>query len=232
MIITDDSLGEIRLVSNKRAKRIIVRRKDNYFQLTHPEYVSISVIRKTIEEMRPQLEKMLRKATVYTLLTPDTVLKTIAFELKLLESSSTSNYYVTLKDGILFISCPGGTDFRDEKVQTRIKNSIVMALRHAALSILPGKIEFLSKAFGFNYSSLKINKSRGRWGSCSSTKNINLSLYCMLLPEYLIDFVILHELCHTIEMNHGERFWLLLDKVSGGRSKQYTRDLKNFKTII
>ncbi len=77
---------------------------------------------------------------------------------------------------------------------------------------------------------MKINKSRTRWGSCSSKKVINLSYYCLFLPEHLIDFVILHELSHTIKMNHGEGFWKLLDSVSGGKAKELTQELKSFKT--
>lgn len=232
MIITDEQLGEIRLVSSKRAKRIIVRRKENYFQLTHPASVSLSLIKKTIEEMRPQFNRLLERRQSALLFTPDTVFETIGFNLNIIENPATSNFYVTLKDKVLSISCPSGTDFRNEQVQAFIKKSIEKALRHAGQSILSDKIKRLSQTHGFSYSTLKINKSRGRWGSCSSKKSINLSLYCMLLPEYLIDFVILHELCHTIEMNHGEKFWKLLDHVSGNKSKQYTKELKEFRLAI
>ncbi|MDR0825039.1 MAG: M48 family metallopeptidase, partial [Prevotella sp.] len=94
------------------------------------------------------------------------------------------------------------------------------------------KVKLLAEKHSFQYAIVKINKSRTRWGSCSSMKNINLSFYGMLLPEYLIDFVILHELCHTVEMNHGEKFWALLDKVSDGRSHELTQELKSFKTLF
>ena len=71
----------------------------------------------------------------------------------------------------------------------------------------------LADTHGFQYTSLKINSARRRWGSCSAKKQINLSLYLMLLPEELIDFVIVHELCHTREMNHGERFKKLMHDI-------------------
>jgi Predicted metal-dependent hydrolase len=52
----------------------------------------------------------------------------------------------------------------------------------------------------------------------------------MNLPDHLIDYVILHELCHTIEKNHGAGFWKLLDKVSGGRAKAFAKEMKNYST--
>jgi predicted metal-dependent hydrolase len=148
------------------------------------------------------------------------------------EGVSTNNYYIGLKDGILSVSCPIGTDFNKAEVQSFILRLIEKALRYEANRLLPSKVYSFAKAHGFTVSEVKINKSRSRWGSCSSKKNINLSYYCMLLPGYLIDLVILHELCHTIEMNHSGRFWQLLDKVSDGKSKEYTKELKSFKTVI
>jgi predicted metal-dependent hydrolase len=230
MVIKDKDLGDIKLVKNTQARRIIVRRKDDYLQLTYPPGVSMSYIEKTIEEMKPRLFKLLENKKSQYLFTPQTEFKTFSFVLEILESASTGNYYLKLKDGILSISCPPDTDFENFTVQTIIRGIIEKALRYEAKRLFPQKVEALAHRYGFTYSNVKINQSRTRWGSCSSKKTINLSYHCMLLPEYLVDFVILHELCHTKEMNHGERFWLLLDKVSDGKAKELTKELKSFKT--
>ena len=81
--------------------------------------------------------------------------------------------------------------------------------------MLPERIARLSAQAGLPFHSLKINTSKGRWGSCSTRGDINLSCSLMLLPEHLADYVILHELCHTVEMNHSPRFWALLDRFTG-----------------
>jgi len=230
MVIKDKDLGEIRLVKNVRARKIIVRKKDGYLQLTHPPAVSLSYIEKTIEEMKPRLLKLAEKRDEKLIFNPQTEFKTFSFTLKLVESISADNYYLKLKDGILSISCPADTDYEDAKVQETIRDLLERALRYEAKRLFPQKVYSLAQSHGFTVSDVKINKSRTRWGSCTSKKSINLSYYCMLLPEYLVDFVILHELCHTREMNHGESFWILLDKVSGGKSKELTQELKQFKT--
>lgn len=230
MVINDKDLGNIKLVKNAQARRIIVRRKDDYLQLTYPPGVSMSYIEKTIEEMKPRLFKLLENKKQQYLFTPQTEFKTFSFALKISESTSTSNYYLKLKDGILSISCPPDTEYDSPAVQALIRGLIEKVLRYEAKRLFPQKVEALAHRHGFTFSNVKINQSRTRWGSCSSKKDINLSYHCMLLPEYLVDFVILHELCHTKEMNHGERFWLLLDKVSDGKAKELTKELKTFKT--
>lgn len=232
MVIHDKELGEIRLVKNLRARRIIVRKKDGFLQLTYPPSVSIAYIEKTIEEMRPRLVSLSEKKSQKLRFFPQTELKTYSFDLKIVESTSTTNYYTRLNNGILSISCPADTDFEKDDVQNTILSFIEKALRYEANRLLPARVQALAKEHCFTVAGVKINKSRSRWGSCSSKKNINLSYYCMLLPGHLVEHVILHELCHTVEMNHSERFWKLLDKVSAGKSETLKRELKNFKSPI
>jgi predicted metal-dependent hydrolase len=101
-------------------------------------------------------------------------------------------------------------------------------LKLKALEYLPGRLQTLASLHGFTYTSIKISRSKSRWGACSTRKNINLSLFLMQLPAYLIDYVILHELCHTKEMNHGPQFWALMDSVCNGRAKLLRKELKSF----
>lgn len=102
-------------------------------------------------------------------------------------------------------------------------------LRQQALIHLPTRLHNLAAKHGFVYHKVRISNSRGRWGSCSSKKSINLSLYLMTLPPHLIDYVLLHELCHTKEMNHGPAFWELMDSVTEGKAKELRLELRSKK---
>ena len=103
-------------------------------------------------------------------------------------------------------------------------------LRRAAREDLPERIARLSAATGLRYEKLSIRASRTKWGSCSGQNHISLSLYLMTLPGHLRDFVILHELCHTVHHNHSPRFHALLDRLVGGREKELSRELRRFTT--
>ncbi len=101
-------------------------------------------------------------------------------------------------------------------------------LRRAAKADLPGRIARLSEATGLKYEKLSIRASRTKWGSCSGRNHISLSLFLMTLPEHLRDYVIIHELCHTIHHNHSPRFHALVDRLVGGHEKALNKELRAF----
>lgn len=105
---------------------------------------------------------------------------------------------------------------------------ITEALRKQAKAILPLRLNELAVRHGFQYTQVRINSARTRWGSCSSRGHINLSLYLMVLPRKLSDYVLLHELCHTREMNHGRNFWILMDQVTDMQARQLKDALRHY----
>ncbi len=69
------------------------------------------------------------------------------------------------------------------------------------------RVKELALKYGFNYEKCKITKAKTRWGSCSYKNSLNFSLYLIMAPPEVIDYVILHELVHTVHKNHSENFW-------------------------
>jgi predicted metal-dependent hydrolase len=105
----------------------------------------------------------------------------------------------------------------------------VKLLRKEARATLPSLIAELATKHGFNYTSLRISSAHTRWGSCSGNNGISLSLFIMLLPQHLREFIILHELCHTRHHNHSKAFHTLLDSLVGGKEKALNRELKAYR---
>lgn len=224
--LLDNELGIIIIVRNPRSKRLIARYRNGKIHLTAPIGYSIGMIEKLLVEMKPRLYNL--KPVEHIIFDEHTQFKTLTFDINI-KKTEILNFYVNLSDNLLNIVCPKDCNFADDNVQVKIRKYIENALRNEAKRILPMKVDLLAKQYNFSYSGIKINKSRTRWGSCSSRKSLNFSIFCFLLPEYLLDFVILHELCHTVEMNHGVRFWALLDKVTNNKAKVLTQELKNLK---
>ena len=72
--------------------------------------------------------------------------------------------------------------------------------------------EEISSEIGISYNKLTIRNQKSRWGSCSSKKNISLNQKLLFLPSELARYIIIHELCHIIHLNHSARFWNLVEK--------------------
>ena len=104
----------------------------------------------------------------------------------------------------------------------------VEQLRKEARRIIPKLVDSLATRHGFNYSSLRISSAHTRWGSCSGKNGISISLFVMLLPEHLREFIILHELCHTHHHNHSAAFHALLNRCLGGKEKAFNKELKAY----
>lgn len=86
----------------------------------------------------------------------------------------------------------------------------IEALKAQARAILPGKVAYWSEVTGLKPTGLKITTARKRYGSCSGKNSLCFSCFLMRCPEAAIDLVVVHELCHIKEKNHGPRFYALL----------------------
>ena len=149
-----------------------------------------------------------------------------------LEEAHVSSLKVRQKRGELIAYYPENMDLARPVVQEWLQHQIEESLRQHAKVLLIPRIRQMAEQRNLHPSQIHIHKSRTRWGSCSSRGSINLSLYLMLVPQHLQDYVMQHELTHLVEMNHGTRFWQLLDLAVNGQSRQLRKELRNYTTDI
>lgn len=123
------------------------------------------------------------------------------------------------------------SDITDSDVQQIINKGITEALRREAKEYIPQRVEEIARRIGLEYRSVSVRATRSKWGSCSSRNDLSMSVYLMLLPDHLIDFIIIHELCHTVHRNHSAAFHALVDHHVGGREKELNRELKQFHPL-
>lgn len=144
---------------------------------------------------------------------------------------NTDKLYANINLFSIDVFYPEGTDIENDSLQYFIKKTVEIVLKDEAEMYLPERVKYLSEKFSFRYNNLTIKKSKRLWGCCYINNNIFLNYYLMRLPEHLSDFVILHELVHTIYKNHGPAYKQKLDSITGGY-KKLEKELKTYSISI
>jgi hypothetical protein len=163
-----------------------------------------------------------------TLFAPESCFKT-KFHKLAITKGNTDKVYNRVGNGVIQIFIPERVNHEQPKVQEFIKHTLIDVMRWEAKVYLPKRLKELADKHGFKYQNISIKNASTRWGSCSSANNINLNLHLMRVPEHLIDYVLMHELVHTVVKNHGEKFWLLLEQCYPN-SRKADKEMNNYRT--
>lgn len=99
------------------------------------------------------------------------------------------------------------------------------ALQRRANTVFAERLHLYAEAMGRPTPALGLSNARTRWGSCSARSGIRLNWRLIHLPMPLIDYVVAHELAHLVEMNHGPRFWAVVESIYPDH-KEARRELK------
>ena len=99
--------------------------------------------------------------------------------------------------------------------------------KEQARELVLARLQYFNQHYGLAWNRVAIRNQRRCWGSCSSQKNLNFSYKLLLLPPMLSDYIVVHELCHLQEMNHGPIFWSLVAETI----PDYKERIKALKTI-
>ena len=106
---------------------------------------------------------------------------------------------------------------RQEEYETepeeRLTAEMLRELAKEAVRYIPERAAFYAPLIGVDYGRITIRNQRSRWGSCSSKGNLNFNCLLMLTPPEILDYVVVHELCHRVEMNHSPFFWQEVENI-------------------
>ncbi|MDR1172837.1 MAG: M48 family metallopeptidase, partial [Bacteroidales bacterium] len=201
-------------------------------QVTVPKRTSMKQAMAFVETKTDWIRRAQTRITAHenrqTIFTPETVFSTQSRKIQLFPWKSTQ-FRAQLSKDALKIFYPHETDIRSEQTQEIIRDYIIRTLRKEAGDYLPQRTEQLAAKHGFTYRGVTVKNVSSRWGSCSAVNHINLNIHLVRLPQHLSDYVILHELVHTVHKNHGDRFWQSLDTVTGGKAKQLAAEMKQYQ---
>ncbi len=233
--------GVIDVYESARCKRISIRilfgKKIRVSTLPRtPESTVLSFINRNVAWIRTAFEKLEQKASQKIIFVPGVQFSTREHELQFTED-------LRIKDGRLRVAVtspkggnkgkidvlyPPNCDLTTDDRQQLIHKAIDFALKNEAKRLLPNLVNEIARRNGLKFSSLDFRNTTSQWGSCSTNDRICLNIQLMRLPDDLVEYVIVHELCHTLEHNHSPRFWAHVDRILNGQAKNLRSRLKKF----
>lgn len=161
--------------------------------------------------------------------TPDTHICSADFQLRF-EQKDVSYVRAEMDESGIICYYQSAEVLADNDIQAWITKTLEAFARKRVKERLIPRLLNMAAERSLNLNNVKVSSAKGRWGSCSSKGNINLSLYLVLLPRHLQDYVLQHELTHLVEMNHSPRFWSRLDEVCEGKAKALRKEMRGYNT--
>lgn len=206
-IITDAEFGEITVRRSHLARQVSLKIAPNgQLRISLPAYTPLLAAKMLIKSSRSRIRELLAEHQQGHNYTHD---QPIGKSHHLIIETQPTLTEPTIKcSGTrILVKLPPGTDITTPAIQQRIRQVVITALRKEAKSYLPRRLRFLAEEHGFSYQAVKLTHASSRWGSCSSRGTISLNIALMNLPFELLDYVLIHELAHTRQMNHSNAFW-------------------------
>ncbi len=230
-----DGIGDIEFYRSIKAKSISIQVKPfASVKVTVPQRASIDDAERFLRSKQAWLKKTIAKKNKtehnFTVFDFTTEFSTIEHKL-VLQPEARNNINILVKDGIIKVAFPMNADVKHKLVQQCIRKGIEEAWRIEARKYLPERLQMLANKFGFKYKSVSVKNTKSRWGSCSPENDIALSIHCIRLPQNLIDYIILHELVHTIHKNHSTRYHNELARVLPNE-KELSKEVGKYHTKI
>ena len=228
-IITDEEFGEIVVKKRSLAKTVSLKiAPDGRIQITMPPYAPLLAAKTLIKTSRKQIRELVSQYREKLSYTEN---QQIGKSHHLLIQTAAKPSSVKIVGTQILAEINEAESVESAANQQLIRSKILVVLRKEAKSYLPRRLSFLAKEHGFSFARSKITHSSSRWGSCSSSGTISLNIGMMNLPFELIDYVIIHELCHTRHMNHSTKFWNEVSKFDP-HYKIHRNELKKYSPYI
>lgn len=189
----------LRLVHNPRARRYLLRIKaDGTARVTIPRGGSLNQARQFIQRSRPWLEQQLQKLSAQP-------------AAPAVWGAGTEIWYRGAKF-LLALQQTGHVQLGAETIKVKdisvdLRPEVEIHLRKLAARELPPRVQDLAHQHGLTVQRISVRNQRSRWGSCSGRGTISLNWRLIQTPEFVRDYIILHELAHLRHMNHSPRFW-------------------------
>lgn len=211
--VVDPEFGVIPCRRLNTARYVRVRlAADGTLTATLPKHAALSNVHRLIDESRAELRNMLRQTPQQSVVYANGMSIGSSHTLSITHASATEPKS-RMNGQHISVWLPHTMAPEHPDAQDHIRTIVKRALTKEAKSYLPRRLRYLADTYGYRYENLRFSNAKGRWGSCSSRGTISLNIALMRLPRELIDYVLIHELCHTVHMNHSSDFWNAVENI-------------------
>lgn len=228
--LSDNSQYSYCLTDSLRAKRLSLKLSSaGELRVILPQGMKVSLA----HDFAQQQSAWVEKHTVNCIEKPNINTRPKHLNLKMLNELWTVKYKESTKSGIEYSEQPDCFLVLAGEVQSdKLINKIIgLFLKNKASVLFFNLMNEIALQYGFHYSGMTIRGQKTRWGSCSTRKKLNINYKLLLMPEQVTRYVFIHELCHTIEMNHSAKFWELVEQCDP-KYRQHEQYLKEHGHII
>lgn len=207
-VIHDEEFGDIIVHRSARSRTVKIGiTPAGTLRASIPPYATLFMLKRLLKTSRDQLRRMIdQNKPEYSLVNGMQIGK--SHKLVVVWGAKTSVKRIGQN---IVVHLHQDEQLTDPKVNRMVRDVIISTLRIEAKSYLPNRLKYLANQLDCRYEKVRFSHAGSRWGSCSSTGTISLNIALMKLPFKLIDYVVIHELCHTKQMNHSSKFWQLVE---------------------
>lgn len=232
-----EPFGNIEVTENVRSRRITLKIYADKLRVSVPPRTQPKAIVMFFSKYADAIKKALDRAEKKRGTLPKNIIfkpgtefhtrqRELAFEIQPASEGVTARITQTK----MTVYYTAETDMDREQFQKFVHKVIDAALKNEAMKYLPQRTAALAAKHGLKFDHVDLRNMTSQWGSCSTKGRICLNIQLMRLPDELIDLVILHELTHTLHMDHSKDFYADLNRFLGGRHDELEKQIKKLST--
>lgn len=205
-----DGVGDVTITKRRGQRSVRLTIDNEKIKVSQPSWLPFSAGETFVRGRHTWISQHLKPATVYT---DGSLIGRFVIQIT---RSQKKKVHARVLYETLHVYLPLTKALNSLVTQQEITKAISVALRDESEKVLPQRVRQLAEHFGFSYASVQIRQLKRRWGSCNSKKELIFNLNLIQLDPLHIDYVILHELTHTVYMNHSAEFWNHLESLLPG----------------
>jgi len=230
---TISGLGTITFIKRRNNRRINVKiEPHSNIKVSLPQHIPYHTAKKFVMENRLLIQNKMESINgQLTLFEHTTDFKTMWHTLRMKPNNCSAPSF-SIDNHFITVNYPHNHSALQPEIQKTVRDAIEKTLRIEAKIYLPRRLNEFALTYKFNYNKVFLKNLKTLWGSCSYKNNINLNIHLMRLPRHLIDYIILHELTHTVIKNHSASFHNLLNSTLDDNIEEIKHELHKYSPQI